>query len=184
MTQYRQREDEDRGQAQQQNAQLQQQNRMSQFRFQQEYRERERQEQLRFRAERDHDYDRDPYYYTAPSYRYSRGGRYYETNEYGANYLRQAINTGYQEGYRAGEADRQDRWHSDYRDSFAYRDANFGYNSYYLDQDDYRYYFREGFQRGYDDGFNSHYHYGRYSEGRRSILESFSVQILGFQSLR
>jgi flagellar biosynthesis/type III secretory pathway protein FliH len=45
-----------------------------------------------------------------------RGGSYYETNEYGADLLRQAVNNGYQEGFRAGEADRQDRWHSDYRD--------------------------------------------------------------------
>jgi flagellar biosynthesis/type III secretory pathway protein FliH len=157
---------------------------MSQYRFQQQYLERERQQQITFRAERDHDYDRDPYYYTAPIYRYSRGGNFYETNEYGAGYLRQAINTGYQEGFRTGEADRQDRWHSDFRDSFAYRDANFGYNSYYLDQDDYNYYFREGFQRGYEDGFTSRYQYGRFAEGRYSILDSFSIQILGFQSLR
>jgi hypothetical protein len=48
-----------------------------------------------------------------------------------------AVNNGYQEGFRAGEADRQDRWHSDYRDSYAYRDANYGYSGYYLAQDDY-----------------------------------------------
>jgi flagellar biosynthesis/type III secretory pathway protein FliH len=157
---------------------------MSQYRFQQQYLERERQQQVRFQTERNHDYDRDPYYYTAPIYRYSRGGNSYETNEYGAGYLREAINTGYQEGYRTGEADRQDRWHSDYRDSFAYRDANYGYNSYYLDQADYNYYFREGFQRGYEDGFTSRYQYGQYEGGRYRIQESFSIQILGFQSLR
>ena len=27
-----------------------------------------------------HDYNNDPYFYTAPNYRYNRGGRYYETN--------------------------------------------------------------------------------------------------------
>jgi len=88
---------------------LQQQKRMSQYRFQQEYLERERQQQIAFRNECEHDYDPDPYYYTAPSYRYYRGGSYYETNVYGADLLRQAVNSGYQEGFCAGEADRQDR---------------------------------------------------------------------------
>jgi hypothetical protein len=66
--------------------------------------------------------------------------------------LRQAVNYGYQEGFRAGEADRQDRWRSNYRDSYAYQDANYGYNGYYVDRGDYNYYFREGFRRGYEDG--------------------------------
>jgi hypothetical protein len=30
------------------------------------------------------------------------GGRYYETNQYGAQMLRQSINNGYEEGFRAG----------------------------------------------------------------------------------
>ena len=42
-----------------------------------------------------HDYDNDPYFYTAPIYRYNRGGAYYETNQYGADLLRQAVNNGY-----------------------------------------------------------------------------------------
>jgi hypothetical protein len=53
--------------------------------------ERIRQQQLRIRSDRDHDYDRDPYFYSAPIYRYHRGGRYYETNQYGADLLRQAL---------------------------------------------------------------------------------------------
>ena len=66
-----------------------------------------------------HDYNNDPYFYTASNYRYLRGGRYYETNQYGANMLREAVNNGYQEGYYAGQADRQDRWRSDYQGSYA-----------------------------------------------------------------
>jgi hypothetical protein len=186
MTQYRQHVDQEQreGLAQQRAALLQQQRRTAQYRFQQEYLERERQQQITFRNEREHDYDRDPYYYTAPSYRYYRGGSYYETNQYGADLLRQAVNNGYQEGFRTGEADRQDRWHSDYGDSYAYRDANYGYSGYYLAQDDYNYYFREGFQRGYEDGYSSRYQYGQYSDGRYSILDAFLSQILNLQSLR
>ena len=88
-----------------------------------------------------------------------------------------------QEGYRAGEADRQDRWHSDYRDSYAYRDANYGYSGYYIAQDALQLLFREGFQRGYEDGFDSRYQYGRYYEGRYSVLDAILSQILCFQSL-
>ena len=100
--------DQGRGRAQQQTAELQRHNRRSQYRFQEDYLEHERQQQVTFRKDREHDYERDPYYYTAPSYRYYRGGTYYETNEYDANLLRQAVNHGYEEGFRTGEADRQD----------------------------------------------------------------------------
>jgi hypothetical protein len=53
-----------------------------------------------------------------------------------------------------------------------------------VDQDDYNYYFREGFRRGYEDGYDSRYQYGRYSNGRYSVLDSLLSGILGFQSLR
>jgi flagellar biosynthesis/type III secretory pathway protein FliH len=163
---------------------LQQQKRMSQYRIQEEYLEHLRQQQVFLQNDRHPDYDRDPYFYTAPIYRYHRGGHYYEINQYGADLLRQALNNGYQEGFRAGRADREDRWRSNYRDSYAYQDANYGYNGYYVDQDDYNYYFREGFRRGYEDGYNSRYQYGRYSNGSYSMLDVILSQVLGFQSLR
>jgi flagellar biosynthesis/type III secretory pathway protein FliH len=163
---------------------LQQQKRTAQYRFQADYLERERQQQLRFRNDRDHDYDHDPYFYMAPIYRYHRGGSYYETNQYGADMLRQAVNYGYEEGFRTGRADREDRWRSSYQDSYAYQDANYGYSGYYLAQDDYNYYFREGFRRGYEDGYDSRYQYGRYSDGRYTVLDVLLSQILGFESLR
>ena len=185
--QYRQKLDQEQQQlqtAQRQTALLQQQNRAAQYRYQQDYLERIRQQQIRIRDDRDHDYDHDPYFYSAPIYRYHRGGRYYETNQYGADLLRQAVNYGYEQGFRAGEADRQDRWHSNYRDSFAYQDANYGYTGYYVDQDEYNYYFRQGFRHGYEDGFNSRYQYGQYSNGSYIVLEVTLGQILGFQPLR
>jgi hypothetical protein len=45
----------------------------------------------------------------------------------------------------------------DYRDCYAYQDANFGYDGYYEDQGAYNHYFREGFRRGYEDGYYSRY---------------------------
>ncbi|MFY9560534.1 MAG: hypothetical protein WAQ52_09900 [Terriglobales bacterium] len=163
---------------------LQQQRRTAQYRFQEDYLERQRQQQIRFRNDRDHDYDHDPYFYTAPIYRYHRGGSYYEINQYGADILRQAVNYGYEEGFRTGRADREDRWRSNYQDSYAYQDANYGYSGFYVNQDDYNYYFREGFRRGYQDGYRSRYQYGRYSDGRYTVLDILLSQILGFESLR
>ena len=83
---------------------LERQKRLAQYRFQQEYLERRRQQQVYWRDHR-FDYDRDPYFYTPPIYRYHRAGRYYDINEYGAKMLRQAVNYGYEEGFRAGGAD-------------------------------------------------------------------------------
>ena len=124
---------------------------------------------MRFQNDR-HDYNNDPYFYTAANYRYNRGGRDDETNQYGANILREAVNSGYEQGFLAGQADRQDRWRSDYQDSYAYQDANYGYDGYYVAQDDYNYYFREGFRRGYEDGYDGRYRYGSYSGGKDAIL--------------
>ncbi len=169
---------------QQQSAQLQQEKRMAQYRFQQQYLERLRQQQIRIENERNYNYSSDPYFYTPPSYRYLRSGRYYQTNQYGAELLRRAVNYGYEEGFRAGQADREDRWASSYRDSYAYRDANYGYNGFYVDRDDYNYYFREGFRRGYEDGYDSRHQYGSYSNGNYSILGDILSSILNFESLR
>ncbi len=189
IVQYRQHLDQQQQQqqrqaVQQQTAMLREQNRASQYRFQEEYLERMRQQQVRLDNDRDHDYNRDPYFYTAPTYRYNRGGSYYETNQYGADLLRRSVNYGYEEGFRTGEADRQDRWRSDYRDSYVYQDANYGYTGYYVDQDEYNYYFRQGFSRGYEDGFSSRNQYGSYSNGSYSMLGAILGQILDFQSLR
>jgi len=189
IAQYRQHLDQQQQQqqrqaVQQQTAMLREQNRASQYRFQEEYLERMRQQQVRLDNDHDHDYNRDPYFYTAPTYRYNRVGSYYETNQYGADLLRRSVNYGYEEGFRTGEADRQDRWRSGYRDSYAYQDANYGYTGYYVDQDEYNYYFRQGFSRGYDDGFSSRNQYGSYSNGSYSVLGAILGQILDFQSLR
>ena len=61
---------------------------------------------------------------------------------------------------------------------FAYRDANYGYNGYYISQDDYNYYFREGFRRGYEDGYHGRFKHGRYSNGKYAILSSVLAGIV------
>jgi len=75
------------------------------------------------------------------------------------------VNYGYEEGYRAGEADRLDHWRFDYESSYAYQDANYGYEGLYIGQDEYNYYFRQGFRRGYEDGYYARHRYGFVVEG-------------------
>ena len=181
-TQYRQRLDQQVRFSQQQAARMQQQKRINEYRAQQQYLAQLRQQQLRLQTARN--YSNDPYIRTAPSYRYAYSGISRETNQYGADVLRQAVNYGYQEGVRFGQADRQDGLPANYRNSFAYQDANYGYSGYYVDQADYNYYFRQGFQRGYADGYNSQSQYGTSLNGTPSILATLLSSILGLTSLR
>lgn len=126
-----------------------------------------------------------PRYYVRPAqYRYSYGGAWYTTSNYGADVLRQAVDWGYREGVRAGRADRNDGWQPDYRDSVAWRDAGFGYGGRYVSNADYAYYFRQGFQRGYDDGYFSRMQYGRYVDNDVVIAQAVIATILGLQLLR
>jgi hypothetical protein len=179
---YRRHLDQQQDAARRYSEQLQQERHMASYRYQQEYEARLRQQQIDL--QRSYDYDNDPYYYSVPTYRYYRGGSNYETNEYGANALRQAVNAGYEQGFRNGRAAREDNWSSRYQDSYAYQDANYGYNGRYVDQDDYNYYFRQGFSRGYEDGYYSRSQYGSYSNGGYSILGGILSGILNLQAIR
>ena len=100
---------------------LRQQNRIQRLKLQEQYEDRLRAQHSNF-CRRGSDYYNDPYYYTAPNYRYVRGSQYYQTNQYGIRKLEEALQAGYNEGYRAGRADREDRWRYDYRSAFAYGD--------------------------------------------------------------
>ena len=163
---------------------LQQQRRMSQYRYQQHYHDRLREQQRRWYAAGAYDYWRDPFYYTPASYRYSYGGHWYQTNRYGADLMRRAVSYGYEEGLRAGRADRDDRWRYDVQGSYGYLDASYGYDGRYIAHDQYSYYFRQGFQRGYEDGYYGRYRYGsRDSHGNHTVLAAVLGVILGLQLL-
>jgi hypothetical protein len=126
-----------------------------------------------------------PRYYVRPAhYRYFYGGTWYTTSNYGADVLRQAVDWGYREGVRAGRADRNDGWQPDYRDSIAWRDGGFGFGGRYVSRADYAYYFRQGFQRGYDDGYFGRMQYGRYVNNDVVIAQAVIATILGLQLLR
>ena len=168
--------------AQQRSALLQRQNQAAQNAAQQQYLVNLRQQQQRLQVSRD--YSRDPAFSARPVYLYRRGGTQYQTTQYGADVLRQAVNYGYQQGFQFGQAARRDRSRNDYQNSYAYQDANYGYEARYVSQTDYNYYFREGFRRGYDDGWSSRQQYGTYSNGQPSILGSILSSILGLTAIR
>ena len=149
--------------------------RLAQLRYQQRYYEHLREDQLRLQTWQ--------YSYSPPAFRYSRGGRYYEVNRFAADQLRQAARLGYEEGVRAGQSDREDHWRFDYRNSFGYEEASYGYTGYYVSLGEYRYYFREGFRRGYEDGYHGRWQYGNYSNGVFSLLGHILDGLLNFRPL-
>jgi len=114
-------------------------------------------------------------------YRVYRNGGWYNTDNRGADLLRQAVRAGYQQGFAAGRADRNSRRGLNWSRSNLYRSGNFGYQS-YVDRSQYQYYFQQGFQKGYQDGYNSRYQYGMNSGGSVNILGSILSSILNIQS--
>lgn len=114
-------------------------------------------------------------------YRIYRNGGYYVTDYNGISMLQQGVNYGYQEGVQAGLADRQSGRYYDFQDAAAFQSGLYGYNAGYVDSSQYGYYFREGFRRGYDDGYYGRYQYGTYSNGTFSILSSILAQVLSYQ---
>ncbi len=115
-------------------------------------------------------------------YRVLRDGSYYETDSRGADFLKHAVNLGYQEGYRAGRNDRFNQMVGGYSNSKVYMKGSYGYQN-YVDSKQYKYYFRQGFGRGYDDGFKNSYENGTNDNGSVNILETILQTILPFEKL-
>lgn len=113
-------------------------------------------------------------------YRVYRNGSYYNTDSRGAEILRQAVNSGYQQGLSAGRNDRRYGRSGYYYNSSVYRSGNYGYQR-YVDSSQYRYYFQQGFERGYQDGYNSRYQYGYSRNGSVNILGTILQGILNIQ---
>ena len=174
--------DKQRNVVERRSADLRKQKRNTQYRVQQQYLEHQRQQQQTVR--RGHDWDHDPFFFAAPRYRYMRAGRWYEINEYAARVLQDAINDGYEEGFRAGEADRLDHWRYDYSSAYGYVDASYGYYGMYVSLAEYNYYFREGFRRGYDDGYYRRYRYGVIVDGDLRIMSDVLRLIIDLKGLR
>jgi len=123
-------------------------------------------------------YPENTYYPSNTSvYRIYGNGGYYSTDYRGYEMLRSAVNNGYQQGYIEGRRDRREGKRFDYADEDAYRYGNYGYSS-YVDSGQYQYYFREGFRRGYEDGYYSTMRYGYRSGNTAYLLGSILNTIL------
>ena len=109
-------------------------------------------------------------------YRINMNGQYYSVDNRGYNVLRQAVNRGYQQGYRAGLRDRR-MGRYNYNNDSVYMSGSFGYES-YVARNQYQYYFQQGFQRGYEDGYNSRTQYGYRSGSEYNILGNVLNTIL------
>src|SRR4029078_13321241 len=64
-----------------------------------------------------------------------------------------AFDAGYREGVTLGQQDRGRNSRSNYQNSATYRSGDMGYRSSYGDRESYRVQFRDGVQRGYEDGY-------------------------------
>jgi len=167
------------GEVQARGALLEREHRRSQYALEQRYEAQLRQQQERLRVEPNY----ESAFLAPPVYYYPLNGEYYEANQFVANRLRQAVGLGYQEGFQAGQADRSDGYRFDFGDNYIYQDANYGYEG-YVSVPDYSHYYREGFQRGYEDGYYGRYRYGAMFNGQPSILGSVLTSILGLMPIR
>lgn len=113
-------------------------------------------------------------------YRAYRDGRYYDYDQRQADMLRRAIEDGYRQGYNEGVNDRRYGRRGSYGGSPIYRSGSYGYDP-YVDRDQYQHYFREGFERGYYDGYNADSRYGYRRNNTMNILGSILSGILNLQ---
>ena len=122
-------------------------------------------------------------------YRVNRNGSWYNTDNRGADLLRQGVNEGYRQGFTAGRTDRNARRNNSWTNNNVYRSGTYGYQN-GVAQNQYQYYFRQGFQRGYQDGSNSQYQedyngdyqYGTKNGGTLYMFRSIMNHILTIQS--
>jgi hypothetical protein len=201
----------ERAAQQQQQQQIEAERRANEHR-QYEVQERAQQAQLQAQQQAQRDRARDPYYNNgnqgvnrdpyynngnagnvrdphgnaavASRYRYRYGSVYRETNQYGADMLQRAVNLGYRQGYEQGLNDRRGRVSPNYQRAYDYQQGIYGYGGNYVPQSDYSYYFRQGFERGYDDAYNNRMRYGENLNGSPSILGNVLGGILGFTMIR
>jgi hypothetical protein len=75
----------------------------------------------------------------------------YATRAWGSSHM--AFDVGYRDGITAGQTDQGGNVRSNYRATTAYQNADRGYRASAGDRDSYRMQFRDGFERGYQDGY-------------------------------
>jgi flagellar biosynthesis/type III secretory pathway protein FliH len=141
------------------------------------YRNREIRKQQQRLEKQERRLERQQQRYEQQRYRVYRNGSYYNTDQRGAQLLQQAVNYGYQQGFRAGQYDAQRRNRYGYNSQGMYQSGTYGYQN-YVDQRQYQYYFQQGFQKGYQDGY---YRRNQYGSNGTNILSSILSSILNIQ---
>lgn len=128
--------------------------------------DRERQEQMRVKYEQ----NRSPWEKNV-RYKVFQNGRMFITDARGLEMLKQAVIRGYDEGFKAGLADRRNRRNGGFYKSSVYRSGNFGYQN-SVEMKQYQFFFQKGFSEGYEDGFNTRKFRGWYqNDGKLSEKE-------------
>ena len=115
-------------------------------------------------------------------YRYVSRGTVRRTSQAGTEMIYRAINNGYERGIFIGHTDRKDNWKHDPENSYVYQDAIYGYDGYEIDLAEYRFYFQQGFWRGYEDGFYKRFVYGKEEKDKLTVLETVILKIVEFKS--
>jgi flagellar biosynthesis/type III secretory pathway protein FliH len=141
------------------------------------YRDRQVRKQQQRIQKQERKLDRQEQRYQQQRYRVYRNGSYYNTDQRGAQLLQQAVNNGYQQGFRAGQNDAQRRSRYGYNSQSMYRTGTYGYQN-SVDRSQYQYYFQQGFQKGYEDGY---YRRNQYGNSGTNILGSILSTILNIQ---
>ena len=82
---------------------------------------------------------------------------YYSTQRsYAPDFERRAYQNGFDEGVRHGERDARDRRRAEFERDSGYRDADRGYRRGDGDREVYRRAFRDGYHRGYVQGYREY----------------------------
>ncbi len=124
---------------------------------------RDRDRDWRRNRDRDRDWDRDR---DRRDDRYGRNRGYGNYGRYGNTY-RYAEDRGYQDGLNTGSSDANRGQSYDPQRSHYYRNATYGYDSSYGNKGAYKQAYRDGFLRGYEQGYRRYRGgYGRRNNGR------------------
>jgi hypothetical protein len=155
---------------------LREQNRLMLFEYQKEYSARLESDNLLLKQWRSSAKNQ------GKNYRYVSRGTVRHTSQAGVEMIYRAINHGYERGVSIGRADLKDNWEHDPENSYIYQDAIYGYDGYDIDLAEYRFYFQQGFWRGYEDGFYKRFVYGKEENDKLVVMETTMLKIVEFKS--
>jgi hypothetical protein len=115
------------------------------------------------------------------SYRILRNGEYFQIDAKGVELLKAGIQSGYETGYGEAKLDKTYGRTGGFNASTKYQDGTMGWQD-GVDRDLYKYYFQQGFERGYSDGYSGQSRFGHSNGNTYVILGPVLNAILGIKS--